>query len=96
MQQLQVLEWDCPCAAGQAKRLLAKLQHRMLALATQCLDVSLEDVHITISQEDKPGPSLSPCRDLQGRDALRFSVRRLSLGPHGVFQSTSAPAFTAR
>ena len=96
MQQIQVLERHCPCAAGQAKRLLAKLQHRMLALATQCLDVSLEDVHITISQEDKPGPSLSPCRDLQGRDALRFSVRRLSLGPHGLSRSTGAPAFTAR
>ena len=63
--------------------MLAKLQHRLLALATQAVDVSVEDVHISISQQDEPGPRLSPVSDLQGCDALRFSIRRLSLEPHG-------------
>lgn len=70
-------------AAGSAKRMLAKVQHRLLALATQAVDVSVEDVHISISQQDEPGPRLSPVSDLQGSDALRFSIRRLSLEPHG-------------
>ena len=72
-----------PFAAGSARRMLAKLQHRLLALATQCVDLSLEDVHISVSQQDEPGPRLSPGSDLQGKDALQFSVRRLSLEPHG-------------
>ena len=65
--------------------MLAKLQHRLLALATQCVDLSLEDVHISVSQQDEPGPRLSPGSDLHGKDALLFSVRRLSLEPHGPY-----------
>ena len=36
-----------------------------------------------MSQQDEPGPRLSPGSELQGKDTLRFSVRRLSLEPHG-------------
>ncbi len=60
---------------------LAGMLHRALVLGMRCLEVSISDVSLTVSQQDAPGPYTGLGGALEGRDSLRLYVRQLLLMP---------------
>ena len=46
--------------------------------------VTLDDVHLEVSQQDESGPRAAIGSVLEGKDALRLSIRQLLLMPQGV------------
>lgn len=48
------------------------------------MEVTLDDVHLEVSQQDESGPRAAIGSVLEGKDALRLSMRQLLLTPQGV------------
>ncbi|BDA48871.1 hypothetical protein COCOBI_12-5540 [Coccomyxa sp. Obi] len=70
---------------------LARLCHRAFVLCTQCIEVTLDDVHLEVSQQDESGPRGAIGSTLEGKDSLRLSIRQLLLTPQGASGEAEPP-----
>ncbi len=43
----------------------------------------MDDLQLEVSQQDESGPRMAVGGNLEGKDALRLSIRQLSLTPQG-------------
>ena len=73
----------CLPADTYALQLRAKLLHRMLAFCVQLVALDVRDVHVSLTQQQEPGPSPAGGSHLRGKDAVHVDIRLLSLQPHG-------------
>ncbi len=53
------------------------------------MEVTLDDVHLEVSQQDESGPRAAIGSVLDGKDALRLSIRQLLLMPQGMQLSSA-------
>lgn len=67
-----------------SSRALARLCHRALVICTQCIEVTVDDIQLEVSQQDESGPRMAVGGILEGKDALRLSIRQLLLTPQGM------------
>ena len=57
--------------------------HRVLAFAVQLVSLDMRDLHVSLLQQQEPGPDPSDRSHLRGRDAVHVDIRSLSLQPQG-------------